>query len=86
MSIIYKRFDGSGLSGMLVAAQVIAEESVEKALCGKHYKHNIRCLWLMCEVLSQLVIRKGTTPDKKLQVYSELESHPDIVFFVIQAF
>ena len=34
MSAIYKRFDGAGLSDILVAAQVIAEESVVR---GEHY-------------------------------------------------
>jgi len=108
MSAIYKRFDGSGLSDILVAAQAIAEGSVEKALCGKHYKRNIRCLRLMYEALSRRMIREGmqdgvslsentkekiailqessTTPEQKQEVYSELESHPDIVSFVEQVF
>lgn len=108
MSAIYKRFDGSGLSDILVAAQVIAEGSVHKTLRGKHYKRNIRCLRLMYEALSRRVIRKAmqdgvslskiakekiailqessTTPEQKQQVYSELESHPDIVSFVEQVF
>ena len=40
---IYKRFKGSGLSDVLVAAGVIAAGSVDQALRGKHYKRAIHC-------------------------------------------
>ena len=35
---IYKRFNGSDISDVLVAAGVIAEGSVDQALCGKYFK------------------------------------------------
>ena len=36
---IYKRFMGTGISDVLVAAGVTAEEFVDQALFGKHFKH-----------------------------------------------
>ena len=59
MAAINKRFMGSGLSDILVAADVIAEGSVYQALFGRHYKRGIRCLRLMYEALVCLVIHKG---------------------------
>ena len=44
MSAIYKRYMGSELGDVLVAAGVIAEVSVDSALKGKHYKRGLRCL------------------------------------------
>ena len=48
---IYKRFHGSGISDVLVAAGVIADGSVEQALRGKHFKRGVRCLRLFYETL-----------------------------------
>ena len=48
---IYKRFKGSGLSEILVAAGVIVEGSVDQALRGKHYRRGLRCLMLWREAL-----------------------------------
>ena len=56
---MYKRFRGCGLSDILVAADVIAEGSVDQAMRGKHYKRGIRCLRLMYETLSRRIIQKG---------------------------
>jgi len=38
MNAIYKRYNGSELGDVLVAAGVIAEALVDRALQGKHYK------------------------------------------------
>ena len=51
MSAMYKRFQGSGLSDLLVAARVVAEGSMEQALRGKHYKRGMRCLRVMYNTL-----------------------------------
>jgi hypothetical protein len=59
MYAIYKRFSGSGLSDILVAANIIAAGSVDQALHGKHYKRGIRCLRLMHEALTRRIIKKG---------------------------
>ena len=50
---IYKRFQGSGISDILVSAGVIVEKSVEQALRGKHYIRGVRCIMLMREALIQ---------------------------------
>ena len=66
MAAINKRFMESGLSDILVAADVIVEGSVDQALSGRHYKRGIRCLRLMYEALVRLVIRKGVRDGIKL--------------------
>ena len=48
---IYKRFKGSGISDLLVAAGVIADGSVDHALRGKHFNRGLRCLRLFYETL-----------------------------------
>ena len=58
MSTIYKRFKGSGLSDVLVAAGVIAGGSADQALKGKHYKRGVRCLKLFYESLLHLALCK----------------------------
>ena len=73
MSAINKRFNGSGLSDLLVAADIIAESSVDNASKGKHYKRSVRCFRLMFEdeVLVRRIIqpelneRVSLTPDLK---------------------
>ena len=54
---IYKRFQGSGISDILVSAGVIAEGSVEQALRGKHYRRGVGCIMLMREALIQSRIK-----------------------------
>ena len=56
ISAIKKRFKGSGIAEILVAADVIADGSVDQALSGKHYKRSTRCLKLMYEVLTRRII------------------------------
>ena len=58
MSAINKRFNGSGLSDLLVAAKVIAEGSVDNAVKGKHYKRGVQCFHLMYEVLVRRIIQQ----------------------------
>ena len=53
---IYKRYKGSGIADVLVAAGVIAEGSVDQALRGKHYRRALRCLSLMYETLMHLLV------------------------------
>ena len=48
---IYKRFKGSGISDILVAAGVVVEGSVDQGLRGKHYRRGIRCIMLWREAL-----------------------------------
>ena len=71
MSAVNKIFNGSGLSDLLVAAEVIAESSVDNALKGKHYKRGVWCFRLMYEVLVRRIIQQklnegvSLTPDLK---------------------
>ena len=62
MSAIYKRYNGSELADVLVAAGVIAEGSVDRALKGKHYKRGLRCLKLMYEALMSRLLQERLTP------------------------
>ena len=80
ISAINKRFQGSGLSDILVAADIIAEGSVDQALRGKHYNRSIRCLTLMYEVLMRRVIRhelsSGVDLSPELKVSLEILKNP----------
>ena len=58
ISAIYKRFNGSGIADVLVAAGVIAEGYVEQALRGKHFKHGVRGLRLFYETLIHNALNK----------------------------
>ena len=42
ITAINKRFQGSGLSEIIVAADIISEGSVDQVLRGKHYNWSIR--------------------------------------------
>ena len=55
---IYKRFKGSGISDVLVASGIIADGSVDQALCGKHFKRGVCCLRLFYETLVHHAIDK----------------------------
>ena len=63
MSAIYKRYTGSELGDVLVAAGVIAEGSVDSALKGKHYKRGLRCLRLMYEALMSQLAKESLIPN-----------------------
>ncbi|CAJ1076504.1 hypothetical protein KUCAC02_009111 [Xyrichtys novacula] len=63
MSAIYKRYKGSELEDVLVAAGVIAERSVDSALKGKHYKRGLRCLRLMYEALVSQLAKERLIPN-----------------------
>ena len=51
MYCIYKRFRVSSIADVLVSAGGIVEESVDQALCGKHYRRGVRYIMLMREAL-----------------------------------
>ena len=61
ISANHKRFHESGLSEILVAADVISEGSSEQALHGRHYNRAIRSHTFMYEVLICRVRAKVTT-------------------------
>ena len=43
---IHKRFKGSGIADILVAAGAIVEGSIDHALQCKHYRRGVRCIIL----------------------------------------
>ena len=51
MHILSKRFKDAGLRDVLIHSSVIAEGSIERALCGKIYNRGIRIYKLMYEVI-----------------------------------
>ena len=56
-STMNKRFSGSGLSDILVAAGVIVGESVEQALRGDHYKRALRGHFLLREACNMFILQ-----------------------------
>lgn len=56
MSILNKRFGDAGLRDALVQSSIIAEGSVESALCGKGYKRGIRLYKVFYEALNRLLL------------------------------
>ena len=73
MSAIYKRYKGSELGEVLVAAGVIVEGSVDHALKGKHYKRGLRCLRLMYEALISQLVQGRLTPNLADETRENLE-------------
>ena len=66
ITAISKRFEGSGLSELIVSADIVAEKSVDKALKGKHFRRAVRALQLVYEALQRCIIRNGVTAGIKL--------------------
>ena len=59
ITAINKRFSGSGLSDIIVAADIIADKSVDQAMRGKHYRRIVRALQLTYEALQRRIIKNG---------------------------
>ena len=59
ITAINKRFSGSGLSDIIVAADIIADKSVDQAIRGKHYRRIVRALQLTYEALQRRIIQNG---------------------------
>eukprot|EP00112_Aurelia_sp_Birch-Aquarium-sp1_P018096 Seg4270.2 transcript_id=Seg4270.2/GoldUCD/mRNA.D3Y31 product="hypothetical protein" protein_id=Seg4270.2/GoldUCD/D3Y31 len=59
ITAINKRFSGSGLSDLIVSADIVAEKSIDQALRGKHYRRAIRALQLTYEALQRRIIQAG---------------------------
>ena len=52
MHILSKRFSDTGVCDVLIQSSgVIAEGSVDKALCGKMYNRGVKMYKLMCEAI-----------------------------------
>ena len=85
ISAINKRFKGSGLADIMVAAGVIVERSVDRALRGKHYQRGVRCLQLIYEMLMHRAIQMAcgeglqltTRVSEKLETLYQVPSRED---------
>ena len=58
MSILNKRFGDAGLRDALVESCIIAEGSVEAALCGKNYNRGVRHHKVFYEALNRLLLSR----------------------------
>ena len=57
---VYKRFKSSGIAETIVAAGVVVEGSIDKALRGKHYRWGIHCIMLWREALFPCASQKNS--------------------------
>ena len=57
--VINKRFSGSGLSDIIVSANIVADKSIYQAMKGKHYRRALRALQLTYESLQRRIVQKG---------------------------
>ena len=78
MATMYRRFKGSGLEDLAVAAGIVEAGSSDQALKGKHHKRGIRLNNLMYECLARLLISSIT--DDLTTLYSELNQLSNQVF------
>ena len=73
MSAIYKRYKGSELGEVLVAAGVIVEGSVDSAVKGKHYKRELHCLRLLYEALISQLAKDRLIPNLSKETRENLD-------------
>ncbi|KAK7083811.1 hypothetical protein SK128_007703 [Halocaridina rubra] len=78
MSTIYKHYKGSELEEVLVAGGVIADDSVEHALKGKHYKKGLYCLRFMYEALISQLMQGSLAFDLSDETKKNLEILSDM--------
>ena len=57
ITVINKRFSGSGITELIVSTDIIADKSVYQAFSGKHYRRIFRALQLFYEALQRNIIR-----------------------------
>ena len=74
---MYRRFKGSGLEDLAVAAGIVEAGSADQALKGKHHKRGMRLHKLMYECLARLLV--SSTTDLPT-LYSELNQLSNQVF------
>ena len=72
MNTIYKRINGCGLSDLVVAAGIIEQGSVEKALSGGHYKRCMRIHKLVYECLARRMIKNYVEHESDISELSRL--------------
>ena len=91
INAIYKRFKGSGIADILIAAGVIANGSVDQALKGRHFKlfyealiHQVLSKQLESSQLSKEIkttlqkLRESTSPSELQNNYLNLENNSEM--------
>ena len=73
MHILSKRFADAGLKGALIQSSIIAEGSVDRALCGKMYNRGIRMYKLMYEALMRILIKHMEDENDEMDIHSHIK-------------
>ena len=74
MNAIYKRYKGSELEEVLVAAGAIAEGSAQRSLKGKHYRRDLRCMRAWCECFFHQLFSSSIS-----ELSSDLKQHLEML-------
>ena len=61
-----KRYEGSGLSDLIASASIIADKSIDQAMCGKHFQRMVWALQLVYEALQQQIIKHAMAKNAAL--------------------
>ena len=64
-----KQFEGSGLSDTFISASIIADKSVDQAMCKKHFGRIVQALQPTYKALQQRIIRKSLDKEIKCPKY-----------------
>ena len=72
MNTIFKRCNGCGLSDLVVAAGLIEQGSVERALSGKHYKRCMRIHKLVYECLARRMFKEHLTNESDVPILTAM--------------
>ena len=62
MKMIGKRVNGSGLSDILLEAELMSSCSLQGVLSGKHYDRALHCLKILVECLDRLLLSQYLVP------------------------
>lgn len=81
LSVIYRRFKGSGLSDLAVAAGMVESGSVDAAIRGGHYKRGMRIHKLIYECLIRMLIQEKEINDFSKSLKEKLQKPSDFLKF-----
>ena len=80
MAAMYRRFKGSGIEDLAVAAGIVEAGSVDQALKGKHHKRGMRIHKLTYECLARLLVSSTADEQHPSQLFSALNNLNNLVF------
>ena len=89
ITAISKRFSGSGLSDLIVSADIIVDKSVDQAFRAKHFRIIVRALQLVHECLQRNIIRNGirkglVLPEEMLTILEKLREPSSLLMHQMQ--